>query len=344
MTTSSNLQIPDMTGRTVIVTGANSGIGRAAAAAFAGAGARVVLAVRDIDRGRAAAATMRSETEVRRLDLASLDSVREFAGAWEGDISLLVNNAGVMIPPLTRTADGFELQFGTNHLGHFALTNLLLEHISARVVTVSSSLHRSGVIDFDDLNWERKPYKPSRAYAQSKLANLLFTSELQRRLLAAGSPVLATAAHPGYAATNLQGKSSNGLLNLLASIGNRTVAQDEDHGALPTIYAAVGGRRLGRQLRRARRLHGDARPAEARRPLRRSQGRHGRTSPLGGLGAADGRALPAAGRRRRAGGRLIGELQAPPRRHRVAAANLAAPLDLARGGVSEVERHAVVFA
>jgi NAD(P)-dependent dehydrogenase (short-subunit alcohol dehydrogenase family) len=182
---------------------------------------------------------MPGDTEVRRLDLASLDSVRGFAEAWQGEISLLINNAGVMIPPLTRTADGFELQFGTNHLGHFALTNLLLEHVSDRVVTVSSSLHRSGVIDFDDLNWERKPYKPSRAYAQSKLANLLFTSELQRRLVEAGSPVLATAAHPGYAATNLQGKSSNHLLNLIASIGNRTVAQDEEHGALPTIYAAL---------------------------------------------------------------------------------------------------------
>jgi len=228
-----------MTGRSVIVTGANSGIGRAAANAFAAAGARVILAVRDIDRGEAAAAAMPGDTEVRRLDLASLDSVRGFAEAWQGEISLLINNAGVMIPPLTRTADGFELQFGTNHLGHFALTNLLLEHVSDRVVTVSSSLHRSGVIDFDDLNWERKPYKPSRAYAQSKLANLLFTSELQRRLVEAGSPVLATAAHPGYAATNLQGKSSNHLLNLIASIGNRTVAQDEEHGALPTIYAAL---------------------------------------------------------------------------------------------------------
>jgi NAD(P)-dependent dehydrogenase (short-subunit alcohol dehydrogenase family) len=170
-----------MTGRSVIVTGANSGIGRAAANAFAAAGARVILAVRDIDRGAAAAAAMPGDTEVRRLDLASLDSVRGFAEAWQGEISLLINNAGVMIPPLTRTADGFELQFGTNHLGHFALTNLLLEHVSDRVVTVSSSLHRSGVIDFDDLNWERKPYKPSRAYAQSKLANLLFTSRRARR-------------------------------------------------------------------------------------------------------------------------------------------------------------------
>jgi NAD(P)-dependent dehydrogenase (short-subunit alcohol dehydrogenase family) len=228
-----------MKGRTVIVTGANSGIGRAAASAFAGAGARVVLAVRNTESGAIAAAAMPGEPEVRRLDLASLASIGEFAQAWDGDIDLLINNAGVMIPPLTRTADGFELQFGTNHLGHFALTNLLLERITGRVVTVSSSLHKSGTIDFDDLNWERKPYKPSRAYAQSKLANLLFTSELQRRLTEVGSPVLATAAHPGYAATNLQGKSSNQLMNLIAAIGNRTIAQDEEGGALPTIYAAV---------------------------------------------------------------------------------------------------------
>ena len=120
-----------------------------------------------------------------------------------------------MVPPLTRTADGFELQFGTNHLGHFALTNLLLEHVTGRVVTVSSTGHRMGSIDFDDLNWERKPYRAWRAYGQSKLANLLFTSELQRRLSAAGSDVLATAAHPGYAATNLQFHSGNRLFDLL---------------------------------------------------------------------------------------------------------------------------------
>jgi NAD(P)-dependent dehydrogenase (short-subunit alcohol dehydrogenase family) len=145
-----------------------------------------------------------------------------------------------MIPPLTRTAEGFELQFGTNHLGHFALTNLLLESITGRVVTVSSSLHKVGSIDFEDLNWERRSYRANAAYGQSKLANLLFTSELQRRLVEAGSPILATAAHPGYAATNLQGQSSNRLLNLLAAVGNRTVAQSETDGALPTIYAAVG--------------------------------------------------------------------------------------------------------
>jgi NAD(P)-dependent dehydrogenase (short-subunit alcohol dehydrogenase family) len=239
MTTSSSAPTPDLTGRSAIVTGANSGIGRAAARVLAGAGARVVLAVRDTDKGHAAAASMPGETEVRRLDLASLASVREFAAAWDGEIDLLINNAGVMIPPLSRTDDGFELQFGTNHLGHFALSNLLLEQLTGRVVTVSSTGHRIGRIDFDDLNWERKPYKAWRAYGQSKLANLLFTSELQRRLIAAGSTVLATAAHPGYAATNLQFHSGHRSLDLINAAGNRLLAQDEDGGALPTLYAAL---------------------------------------------------------------------------------------------------------
>jgi NAD(P)-dependent dehydrogenase (short-subunit alcohol dehydrogenase family) len=231
--------LPDMTGRSVIVTGANSGIGRAAARAFARAGARVVLAVRDTAKGEAAAAAMPGTTEVRRLDLASLASVREFAVGWSGPLDLLVNNAGVMVPPLSRTAEGFELQFGTNHLGHFALTNLLLPEITGRVVTVSSTGHRIGRIDFDDLNWEHKPYRPWRAYGQSKLANLLFTAELQRRLTEAGSPVLATAAHPGYAATNLQFHSGRRVNEIVSRIGNRLIAQDEEGGALPTLYAAV---------------------------------------------------------------------------------------------------------
>jgi len=228
-----------MTGRTVIVTGANSGIGRAAATALAAKGARVVLAVRDTDKGQAAAAQMPGATEVRRLDLASLASIREFAAGWDGTIDLLINNAGIMIPPLSQTTDGFELQFGTNHLGHFALTNLLLEYVTGRVVTVSSSAHRFGKIDFDDLRWERKPYRAWRAYGQSKLANLLFTSELQRKLTAAGSTVKATAAHPGYAATNLQFHSENRLMDAFNVFGNRVLAQDEHGGALPTLYAAV---------------------------------------------------------------------------------------------------------
>jgi NAD(P)-dependent dehydrogenase (short-subunit alcohol dehydrogenase family) len=228
-----------MTARSAIVTGANSGIGRAAASALAGAGARVVLAVRNTDKGQAAAASMPGHTEVRQLDLASLASVREFAAAWDGEIDLLINNAGVMAPPLGRTAEGFELQFGTNHLGHFALTNLLLEHVTGRVVTVASGAHHMGRIDLDDPNWERRSYSAWRAYGQSKLANLLFTAELQRRLTDAGSTVLATAAHPGYAATNLQFHSGRRALDLLSIVGNRVIAQDDRAGALPTLYAAV---------------------------------------------------------------------------------------------------------
>jgi NAD(P)-dependent dehydrogenase (short-subunit alcohol dehydrogenase family) len=239
MTTSSSNSTPDLTGKTVIVTGSNSGIGRAAAGALAGYGAHVVLAVRNVEKGQAAAAQMPGETEVRRLDLAGLASVREFAAGWEGPIDLLINNAGVMIPPLTRTAEGFELQFGTNHLGHFALTNLLLENVTGRVVNVASGAHKFGSIDFEDLNWERKSYRRWPAYAQSKLANLLFTSELQRRLSAAGSDVIATAAHPGYAATNLQSHSDSGPIDLFMKLGNLALAQSLEDGALPTIYAAL---------------------------------------------------------------------------------------------------------
>jgi len=241
MTTFTIEQIPDMTRRTVAITGANSGIGRAAARALAAKGAHVVLAVRDPAKGRAAAATMTGDVSVRRLDLADLASVRSFADDFTGPIDVLINNAGLMIPPLGRTADGFELQFGTNHLGHFALTNLLLPRIRERVVTVSSNGHRTGTIDFDDLNWDRKPYKAFPAYAQSKLANLLFTAELQHRLTEAGSPVLATAAHPGMAATNLLGHLENerSPLQGLRTAVTRRLSQSDDDGALPTLYAAV---------------------------------------------------------------------------------------------------------
>lgn len=235
--------IPELAGSTVIVTGANSGIGFEAARALSGRGAHVILAVRDEKRGASAAASIAGSTEVRCLDLASLHSVRSFANDVDGDIRLLINNAGVMAPPLSRTADGFELQFGTNHLGHFALTNLLLPHITGRIVTVSSLAHRGGRIDFDDPNYNRKPYKRWSAYGQSKLANLLFTLELQRRLQTAGSTVIATAAHPGWAATNLQ-KGDNAVAQAVARLGNRLFAQDAAAGALPTLYAAtakVGG-------------------------------------------------------------------------------------------------------
>ncbi|MEV7032844.1 oxidoreductase [Streptomyces sp. NPDC093272] len=232
--------LPDLTGRTAVVTGANSGIGRTAADALARAGAHVVLAVRDPERGRAAAAGLTGSTEVRRLDLADLASVREFAAGWDRPLDLLINNAGVMMLPEQSTADGFEMQFGTNHLGHFALTNLLLPYLTDRVVTLSSGLHRGGdgVIHFADVNL-RGRYSPNRAYAQSKLANLLFTLELQRRLTEAGSPVRALAAHPGYAATNLQSRTANPLARLGMRLGNLVVAQDDRAGALPTLYAAT---------------------------------------------------------------------------------------------------------
>jgi len=169
--------LPDMRGRTVIVTGASSGIGVPTANELARAGARVVLAVRNVAKGEEVARRAGGQAEVRRLELTDLASVRAFADAWSGPIDVLINNAGIMMVPQAKTADGFELQIGTNHLGHFALTNLLLPHITDRVVTVSSQLHRGGHVDVDDLNWERRKYDPSRAYADSKQANLLFTLE-----------------------------------------------------------------------------------------------------------------------------------------------------------------------
>jgi NAD(P)-dependent dehydrogenase (short-subunit alcohol dehydrogenase family) len=230
--------LPRQDGRTVVVTGANSGIGRAAARELGRAGARVVLAVRDTAKGEQAAASIEGQTEVRRLDLADLGSVRAFADAWEGDLDVLVNNAGLMAVPEQRTKDGFEMQIGTNHLGHFALTNLLLPHVTDRVVTVSSGAHRMGSINLDDLNWERRDYSRWRAYGQSKLANLLFTLELQRRFDEAGSRLRAVAAHPGLAATNLQSRTGSWLQNGSMAIANRLIAQSEEDGALPTLYAA----------------------------------------------------------------------------------------------------------
>jgi NAD(P)-dependent dehydrogenase (short-subunit alcohol dehydrogenase family) len=240
MTTFTATDIPGMTGKTVIVTGASSGIGLATARALAAAGARVVFAVRNTQKGKTAAAATPGDTEVRELDLASLDSVRAFAAGWDGPVDLLINNAGVSGPSLTRTADGFESKFGTNHLGHFALTNLLLEHVTGRVVTVASQAERLGRLDFGDLNWERRPYQASRAYNDSKLANLQFTAELQRRLTAAGSAVLANAAHPGLVATNIYHHDGpRRPSDLLWAVAIRLLAQDAGHGALPVLYAAV---------------------------------------------------------------------------------------------------------
>ncbi|TQC43303.1 SDR family NAD(P)-dependent oxidoreductase [Rhodococcus sp. WS4] len=240
--------IVDQRGRTFVVTGANSGLGEVAARALGKAGAHVVLACRNTHKGEVVARSIGANAEVRRLDLSDLASVREFAAGVES-VDVLVNNAGVMAVPQRKTADGFEMQIGTNHLGHFALTGLLLDKITDRVATMSSVAHQAGTIHLDDLNWDHRKYNRWSAYGQSKLANLLFTYELQRRLGAAGSPVKAVAAHPGYASTNLQAHTES-VQDKLMAVGNRIFAQSAEMGALPMLYAAtapdvIGGSYIG---------------------------------------------------------------------------------------------------
>jgi NAD(P)-dependent dehydrogenase (short-subunit alcohol dehydrogenase family) len=232
------VDIPSQAGRTVVVTGANSGIGLGAVRELAAAGARVVMACRDTAKGEAAAARLDGNVEVQSLDLADLSSVRAFAKGIEGPVDVLINNAGVMAVPLRRTADGFEMQFGTNHLGHFALTGLLLDRITDRVVTVASHMHQIGRIVLDDLNWEHRRYQRWLAYGQAKLANLMFAYELQHRFVAAGSLLRSMAAHPGYAATNLQSHTET-FQDAVMGVLNRVIGQSADAGALPTLYAAT---------------------------------------------------------------------------------------------------------
>ena len=237
-------QMPDQSGKIVIVTGANSGIGYEAALALALKGATVIMACRSFKKGETAAAQIRDQNPkgkiiLKHLDLADLSSVRSFANSFLDEfqqLDILVNNAGVMAIPYRKTADGFEMQFGTNHLGHFLLTGLLIDLLKktpkSRVVTVSSYAHILGRINFDDLNSEKR-YQKWMAYGQSKLANLLFAYELQRRSANnAGSPI-SVAVHPGYAATNLQHTSS------FFSFTNHFMAQSQEMGALPTLYAAT---------------------------------------------------------------------------------------------------------
>ena len=241
-------RIPTQEGRTAVVTGANSGLGEVTTRELARKGAHVVLAVRDTGKGETAERRIRdavpgARLEVRELDLSSLDSVRAFATGLAGrPLDLLINNAGIMQTPQLRTADGFELQLGTNHLGHFALTGLLLEALgrtaAPRVVTLSSIEHKPGHIHFDDLQLERS-YRPRKAYQQSKMANAVFGLELDRRLRAAGSPVLSVLAHPGYSATNLQSTGPTGAAVLVMKLGNVLVAQKADRGALPQLRAAT---------------------------------------------------------------------------------------------------------
>lgn len=233
--------VPDQSGRTVVVTGANSGIGFHTARVLAERGAHVVLAVRNTGKGEEAAARITGKTEVRTLDLADLESVRAFAAGWTGPLDLLVNNAGIMAPPLERTKQGFESQLGTNHLGHFALTGLLLpallEAAQPRVTTIASQAHRIGKIRWDDLQWERG-YQRWPAYGQAKLANLLFAFELQRRADNAETHLRSTAAHPGYAATHLF-RSRIPLVELVGRGFGAVVGQSSQAGALPTLYAAT---------------------------------------------------------------------------------------------------------
>ena len=228
--------LPSFAGRTVIVTGANSGLGEVTARELARVGARVILACRNTAKGDAAAAGMTGDVEVRPLDLQSLASVREFAAGVD-KVDVLINNAGIMAVPFSLTEDGFESQIGTNHLGHFALTNLLLPKVTDRVVTVSSALHMLGYISLKDLNWKSRPYSAWLAYGQSKLANLLFTKDLQRRLSVAGSPVRALTAHPGYSATNLQGHTGNELGDKFWLAANK-LGTDAAFGARQTLFAA----------------------------------------------------------------------------------------------------------
>jgi len=303
----SSSDIPDLTGLSIIVTGANSGIGLEAARALAANGAAVTLAVRDVARGASAAEHIRAaapgaQVEVARLDLADLASVHEFADGWRAahpdGLDVLVNNAGVMAIPRRETADGFEMQLGTNHLGHFALTGLLIGAVrpGGRVVTVSSGAHRFGRMDFEDLQ-SAESYQKWRAYGQSKLANILFALELHRRAGDAGVDVRSIAVHPGYAATNLQSvgpqMSGSRVGVAMMSLVNRVVAQSAEAGG--GMAHADGSHRPERSERHLHRSDGvQGRPwyTRLRDTLGGRPGRGIGPPPLGCEHRADGRLLP----------------------------------------------------
>lgn len=231
-------EVPRQDGRRFVVTGATSGLGLETARVLAERGADVVLAVRNPAKGEAVAASLAGSVSVCALDVSSLDSVRDFA-ASVGPVDVLVNNAGVMAVPYALTADGFETQLATNHLGHFALTNLMLPQLRDRVVVISSDVHARGEVVLDDLSWERRPYKPFGAYAASKLANLLFLLELDRRLRAAGSAVRAVGAHPGSTATAITSSTGNAFKTWVGSWGHKLAGMSVRKGALTTLYAAT---------------------------------------------------------------------------------------------------------
>lgn len=234
-----DLPVPDQTGRTVVITGANSGLGFEAARRIAAAGAHVVLAVRNVEKGRDAAARIEGSAEVRHLDTASLASVREFAAGLD-TVDVLVNNAGVMAVDEHRTEDGFELQFGTNFLGPFALTALLLPKLTDRVVIQASLAHVGAPLPLDDLNWRRRRYSRLGAYGQTKLADLLFAYGLAGRLAAAGSPLRSIASHPGVARTNLdRDTQKSGLAAAANAVLIKGLGQSVEAGALPMLLAAT---------------------------------------------------------------------------------------------------------
>ncbi|GAB19409.1 putative oxidoreductase [Gordonia effusa NBRC 100432] len=234
----STADIPDQSGRTFVVTGANSGLGEQTTRALIAAGATVVMACRNLTTAQALADELGERAQVEKLDLSDLSSVRDFASRVER-ADVLINNAGVMAVPERRTADGFEMQMGTNHLGHFALTGLLLDKVTDRVVTLSSFMHQAGRINLEDLNWEKRRYRRWTAYGDSKMANLMFGKELAKRLEASGSSVGSMIAHPGYADTGLQGHTES-FMDYFMAIGNKTpFAQSAAAGALPTLFAAT---------------------------------------------------------------------------------------------------------
>jgi NAD(P)-dependent dehydrogenase (short-subunit alcohol dehydrogenase family) len=238
VSTSAWREVPRQDGRRFVVTGASGGIGLETAKVLAERGAHVVLAVRNLGRGRAAAEQMRGDVEVGLLDVADLSSVRAFAETVDG-VDVLVNNAGALALPFGTSPDGVELHLATNHLGHFALTNLLLPRLTDRVVVVGSPSHRHGDPDLADLDWKRRRYRPYAAYADSKLANLLFMAELQRRLTAAGSTLRVTGAHPGATATGITGSTGSRLKTFVGDHGHRLVGMKPWQGALPVLYAAT---------------------------------------------------------------------------------------------------------
>ncbi len=237
--------IPDQNGKIAIVTGSSSGIGYETARVLANKNAKVIIAVRNLEKGEKAKSKIinqnsNAEIEVMNLDLADLNSVKSFSDSFKqkySQLDLLINNAGVMIPPYSKTKDGFELQMGTNHFGHFALTLQLIDLIkntpNSRIVNVASNAHKYGKINFNDLNWEKRKYKPMRSYGDSKIANLYFTSELAKKLNNNENNIIVTAAHPGWTATDLQRYSK------LFEFMNGLFAMKSEQGALPTLRAAI---------------------------------------------------------------------------------------------------------